>query len=284
VTRQAAVSATKPVERVGRLGRWARMGRYWLTLGSHHLPPNRSRSLFVLGHPRTGTNWCCRIMSQYFGLPIYQVGERAWPDFRPAVLHLHRFAVVPQRTVYMIRDGRDVAVSFYHKAANSLPRRNPAVFARLQSFCPREATHDNVRENLPGFIRFLFEANRSSTIPYDAHVRLARQRGLFTIRYEDLQRKGPETVARVVEHLQGAPADPERVRETLEATSFERRTGRQRGQEDLSAGRSLRKGIIGDWANVFTREAGEVFDAYAGEVLVELGYEPDRSWVGKLAD
>ena len=42
--------------------------------------------------------------------------------------------------------------------------------------------------------------------------------------------------------------------------------------------RKVRKGIVGDWKNYFSREAGEVFDRHCGDVMVRLGYEADRDW------
>jgi len=41
----------------------------------------------------------------------------------------------------------------------------------------------------------------------------------------------------------------------------------------------LRKGIVGDWKNHFSQEARERFHHYAGESLLQLGYEPDSDWV-----
>jgi hypothetical protein len=61
---------------------------------------------------------------------------------------------------------------------------------------------------------------------------------------------------------------------------FSRSAGRQAGQEDRGSFR--RKGASGDWRNHFTREAGEVFDSYAGDALIDFGYETDRSWVAGL--
>src|SRR3712207_8037395 len=45
--------------------------------------------------------------------------------------------------------------------------------------------------------------------------------------------------------------------------------------------RSLRKGVVGDWRNQFSPEAREVFNRYAGEELILLGYEKDRKWVDR---
>jgi hypothetical protein len=57
---------------------------------------------------------------------------------------------------------------------------------------------------------------------------------------------------------------------------MQRATGRAPGQEDRT--NFIRKGVVGDWVNHFSREAAEVFDWLAGDTLVSLGYEPDRGW------
>jgi hypothetical protein len=256
--------------------------RYWLTTAASHVPPIRGRSIFVLGYPRTGTNWVCRILSHYFELPIYISELSRLPSFRPAVLHLHRFFVPRERTIYMLRDGRDSLVSYYFKLLNSVPEGAPTR-ARLQEYCPQPLSHDNLRENLPGFTRYLFEAHRKSSIPYPEHVREARRRGLHSIRYEDLRQDGEKAVSSAVSFLSGSPADPDRVREALEATSFEKRSGRQIGDEDVHHP-TIRKGIVGDWKNHFTPESARLFDQYAGDALIECGYEPDHSWVERVAD
>jgi hypothetical protein len=40
----------------------------------------------------------------------------------------------------------------------------------------------------------------------------------------------------------------------------------------------LRKGVAGDWQNVFTEGDKEIFKDEAGKLLVRLGYEKDRKW------
>ncbi len=42
----------------------------------------------------------------------------------------------------------------------------------------------------------------------------------------------------------------------------------------------FRKGVVGGWRDGWQFEQRNAFDAAAGDLLVELGYEPDRSWVG----
>jgi len=57
-------------------------------------------------------------------------------------------------------------------------------------------------------------------------------------------------------------------------------SGREPGSEDQTA--ELRKGIVGDWRNHFTREAAEVFERHAGKELLLLGYETSADWVSTV--
>lgn len=260
------------------LGNLAMRSRYWGTVAISCLPPNRYRSIFVLGYPRTGTNWLCTILNQYFEIPISEPWLRKWPATEPVILHLHRYLIVPRRTIYMIRDPRDIVISHYHKI---LVEPDSEARTRVGQFCDAPLVHDNLRLNLPNFIRYLFEGVVPSTISLDRHLRKARSLGLYTTRYEDLLERGEETLSGIVEHLSGKPADLQRVRKTLEATSFEKHTGRKPGEEDPSQV-VARKGVAGDWKNQFTPEAARTFDRFAGDLLIEFGYETDHSWVGQV--
>jgi hypothetical protein len=253
---------------------------YWVSTVAAQLPPIRTRAIFVLGYPRTGTNWMCRIMGEYFRLPLYISEKRYAPTLAPAVHHLHRFVVPRERTIYMVRDGRDCMVSYYFKLLSSVPERSP-LRRRLQERCPLPLSLETIRENLPAFIQFLFEENRASSIPYHLHVKAARQKALRTVRYEGLKADGERCVADAVAFLSSAPADPDRVRAAITETSFEKRSGRVSGVEDQGH-RTLRKGVVGDWRNYFTPEAAALFCSYAGQTLIELGYEKDRSWVEEV--
>jgi hypothetical protein len=96
------------------------------------------------------------------------------------------------------------------------------------------------------------------------------------VRYEDLLSRPEEELGRLL-RLIGADASKGAVRACVEAGSFERWSkGRERGKEDSAA--FLRKGVAGDWKNVFTEEDKRVFKEAAGDVLVELGYEKDNDW------
>jgi hypothetical protein len=95
------------------------------------------------------------------------------------------------------------------------------------------------------------------------------------VRYEDLLERPEEETRRLLRFL-GADACERTVRECVSAASFEKLAGgRKRGQEAISF---FRKGIAGDWKNVYTEQNKQDFKAIAGDLLVELGYEEDNSW------
>ena len=80
----------------------------------------------------------------------------------------------------------------------------------------------------------------------------------------------------ILEHvlLEGCqwPVSPERFREVVLASRFERLThGLPRGQECITA--HERKGIAGDWHNYFNVRVKQAFKARYGGLLVATGYE-----------
>ena len=58
--------------------------------------------------------------------------------------------------------------------------------------------------------------------------------------------------------------------------------GRQKGEAEPTA--HVRKGIVGDWRNYFTKRDGELFHEIAGKTLIEMGYEQDSTWIDSLPE
>jgi hypothetical protein len=56
-----------------------------------------------------------------------------------------------------------------------------------------------------------------------------------------------------------------------------RQSGRKPGEVKINS--FLRKGVVGDWQNHFSQEACEIFNHFAGNELIILGYENDTTWV-----
>ena len=231
--------------------------------------------VFVVAYPRSGTTWVTQLVADYLQLPFPKLS--LLPVGFPAVVHGHdRVWKSYPKGIYVLRDGRDALVSIYWRVSPR-QRRAPSRFAK-------EA---NTGDSIAAFVEWQLTARKpfSSPVNWDKHVRSffeVKNPNVVLVRYEDLLRDGETTLAKAMAELTGEEADLGRVRDAIKKFSFERQTGRPAGVEDRSAW--YRKGQAGDWVNLFTREAAEIFDRYCGDTLIAAGYEADHSWVESFRD
>lgn len=154
------------------------------------------------------------------------------------------------RFVNVIRDGRDVCVS--RRAAKrtwALTWRaapGPAEVARTARRWQREV-----------------RTARAATASLGDRV--------LEIRYEDVH-SDPRAAYRRLYDFAGIPHDADLVERIHQKTDFEL-SGRLLDQTGFYRG-----GRVGDWRRSFNLLDGVVFNALAGEALVELGYERGRLW------
>lgn len=241
--------------------RMAALGRY--ASGLRRLDPERDRVLAAF--PKSGSTWVrfvlCNLVSLRFwnGKPLDfplldrtlpELGvstlaeEWPWGALLPRVVKTHQPAWPVLRTVpalLLVRDPRDVMVSFFHHDAAQGGPRNPG--ATLSTFIRAR------RFGVPGWIR---------------HTRSWRDAGATLVRYEELKADPHRAFGRVLSAL-GARV-PEALlaraleRSTLEAT----RAAEERGGLDPEKGfddafRFVRKGAVGEGREVLS--------------------DPDRAWI-----
>ena len=154
--------------------------------------------------------------------------------------------------VNIIRDGRDVAVSMLKHNE----RANLEVF--------RESI-----ESIPQFIG-------SVGLNWVKTQRALRLFGSYypdnycEIRYEDLLSNFDSEIHKVLEFI-GANCSDENIDSCRNSGSFERLSGRERGQEDPNS--FFRKGVAEDWRNSLDKESITAFlDSGAIEYMKEFGY------------
>jgi hypothetical protein len=240
---------------------------------------------YVSEYPKSGGTWLAKMLAHYLRVPLPQ--RPLLPVLGRAVVHNHwPFDARMRRVVYISRDGRDVMTSLYfHRVrvmrdASHVGARR--VGERYRRLFGDGWDADDVRRYLPRFIEEEFRSPFACPQAWSTHVetwRRADPHRVVQTRYEELLADGPGALARIVTELGEAPVH-ERIAATVDAFSFERVTGRARGTEDR--GSFARRGVAGDWRNHFTREAADVFDRLAGDTLIALGYERDRSWVASV--
>jgi hypothetical protein len=192
-------------------------------------------------------------------------------------------ALYPEaRVIHVIRDGRDVAVSMIHHMWNYAKDAGAFYDLSPEDLEKREAYREDPAVALA---QGLFTEKRLNGIArsWATQVGNAVEDGpallgsnYTEVRYEEFLARPEEEVGRLLRFL-GADAGEETVRRCVEMSSFEEWSGgRGRGEEDSSA--FYRKGVAGDWRNVFTESDRRVFKKAAGEVLIQLGYEEDHDW------
>lgn len=235
------------------------------------------KGIYILGYTKSGTNWLRNIVHRYYDVkyvPKYTLGE---PLNVIRVYHLHRFInsdYYNKKTIYMIRDGRDTLISRYFTMVNQPSQK--IMKHDFIKFSNKIPTSENIKELLPFYINFLKEYKKS-TIDYVSHVNLAIQKNLFFIKYEDLKKDTFNEVKKVLMYLNpDLEIDEEKLLEAIDYCSIENAKKRQKVDTGF-----FRKGAggTGDWKNYFNKQSAQLYNEYAGSVLIKLGYEQDEEWV-----
>lgn len=186
------------------------------------------------------------------------------------------------KVIHIIRDGRDVEVSWvHHKWRRSADQDGaqvlgPAEVERRDAYysTPQKVTELGIFDQAELRRRARLWSEIIGGATEDGPKLLGDN--YTEVKYESLLADTAKELKRLLIFL-GAESSDDAVRQCVEKVRFERLTGgRQRGEEDPSA--ALRKGIAGDWKNVFTEEDRQIFKEEAGNLLVKLGYEKDNDW------
>jgi Sulfotransferase domain len=200
---------------------------------------------------------------------IADVGShRATPRVLPRggrLIKSHEPYTSPQKrfynkAIYLVRDGRDVAVSYYY----TLIRRG----LYEGEFGP--------------FLSLFLSGGVDGYGPWHEHVESwlscpLRERGsLLVLKYEDLLADPADNLSVAMEFL-GVPIAPQRAGQTVRAYTAERM--RERERKSRFHERKQRRDIMfvrtaqaGDWAQTFSPEDEELFSRVTGGLLKRLGY------------
>ncbi len=238
------------------------------------------RDVFLASYPRSGSTWLRFMLVQALGHKsdyeniremIPPVGRQSralarLPD-GGRVIKSHERREFPfgrrcSRAIYLLRDGRDVAVSYYF-----FMRRNGTFSGSFSDFIPLF-----VRGHMDGYG------------PWQAHVSswldspLAGSGHLHVIRYEDLLADPQRCLGAAVDFL-GVTVDEIRLRDAVEANRFDRMRQRSsrspRVQSTAVRGDIpiVRKGAAGDWRNHFSEADRRTFTRHAGTQLERCCYD-----------
>jgi hypothetical protein len=228
--------------------------------------------VIVTEFPKSGGSWYGQMLAEYLGIPF---PRNRLPPLSACLMHGHYLPSPGMRRVIpVVRDGRDVMVSWYHHCYFVNERYNERLVARMKRLLPFE-NYDDVAANLPAFIRFVFETGEPIGFNWRQFMDGWKDEANVCVRYERLL---TDPVAEMAESIRlglGREPDITRLVAICDKYRFEKQASRSSGQERKNS--FLRKGVAGDWKNYFTEEAMKVFIGYAGYTMVEWDYEKSCS-------
>ena len=245
------------------------------------LPGSGAPKVVVTEHPKSGGTWLSQMLGEYLGIPNPR--NRMHPR-RRCILQGHFLRVADAHdTIVLWRDGRDVMVSHYYF---HLFYRDAVIPGWSQLHCKHLGIEDarDIQRYLPRFIEYCYADGPPRRMNWSSFTNVWKNRdGYVEARYEALLACPEHELKKILGYLSADDIDEVKLKDCIAKFSFENVSGgRKPGEEDPRG--FVRKGIVGDWKNKFTREAREVFDYYGGQTLIDLDYEADHAWVDAEAE
>lgn len=237
----------------------------------------REQDVFLVSYPRSGNTWVRFLLSNVIkyetGDPIdFHTVHTVIPDYErpdqrglidalpePRIFKSHaRYTAHYPRVIYLIRDGRDVAVSYY----DYLNKRGQFDGTLAEFLVAKDLPFGTWHKHVQSWLGRKHETN------------------LLLVRYEDLLDDARQELERMV-HFVGLAATAEQLAYAVEASSFtqmrgiEETKGRRYGDPTYQF---VRRGAAGGWKDHLDERSRAILKARANTLLCELGYAETPDW------
>lgn len=184
------------------------------------------------------------------------------------------------RLVYIVRDGRDAAVSHRFQAFIDTPQRlNSQDLAIRKAFSENPEpfqsgqrsifTEKALRSTAEGWVKNVVETDRAGRERFGEHY--------HCLHYEDLLASPWEVMSKLWSFL-GADTSLPGLQELLANELHENPDADWQQQKSADIAGSLTKGQRGTWRELFTPRDRQIFKEVAGRTLIQWGYEKDLDW------
>ena len=249
--------------------------------------------MYVIGYPKSGNTWLCFLLAyclntEYDDLDSpgihptdqyqrrYVKGGLAHTSYQNEigqVLKTHRQdsegLSSQEPLVYLLRDGRDVMVSYYFFLHTYINPRNLYVvkrwlFFKIRNLFSSSFKADGKNQKFSAFLR-------KYTDEWVTHVSgWLDRKPTAVIRYEDLKISPEATLNRLFEQLDVQVA-PEVIQQALKIFDFQQLSQRPAGEENRQS--FFRKGVAGDWKNHFSAADLDFFHQRASKIMRQANYD-----------
>jgi len=223
-------------------------------------------------YPRSGTTWSrftlfeimtgepagfTAVNTAIRGVGRHPFALRVLPNGGRLINSHEQYRKEYQRAIYLVRDGRDVALSEF------------AYTSALEFF----------RGDLDQFLQVFLCGKISGFAPWHRHVHgwldspIAGTPNLLVVHFEDLRRNPLESFTKMAEFL-GVDAGPERIRRAIANNVLDKMKEKERVEPQRASikDRFVRSGSVQGWRSKLTPAQIELFEKHAGSALTRLGY------------
>lgn len=245
--------------------------------------------IFIAGFAKSGSTWIANMLAELDGFERYEPGRwqtrasSAWDDRITSDLYegcfdefRHRLAVIKGHThgternmdilnrygykvLLSVRDPRDTIISAYHYIRNH-PDHWDYIHASqmsLSAYISYKLKSGDYEQQLVNWLRGWKQSARADM--------------MMILRYEDALSAPCTLLKAVFSHLCIDVSD-EKIEQIVSRHEFASLTGRARGVENTND--FCRKGVTGEWKQVFSHSQKTAFSYMAKDVIEWLGYEP----------
>lgn len=255
-----------------------------LDIAGHDLAV-RSEDTFIVSYPRSGNTWTRFLVANLLRPqePVTLANiERLIPDAEAQSNRYMRRAPSPRiikshsyydprypRVIYIVRDPRDVALSYYDFSRK---------YRHFEDSYPLDRyIGDFVKGRL---ISAAGWGTWGENVASWVFARGARP-GFLLVRYEDMKERPEQELTRIAEFL-GIDASPELLQTTLDRSSPDRMRAMEKahGKDWVSTKNKrddipfIRSAAAGRWKTKLPSESVAEIEAAWGNIMAHLGYEP----------
>jgi hypothetical protein len=242
-----------------------------------------SDDTFIVSYPRSGNTWTRFLVANlvYAGQPVTFANiERLIPDCeaqsnrylkrvaRPRIIKSHEyFDPRYKKAIYIVRDPRDVALSYYNFSRK---------YRQIEDSYPLD-------RYIGDFVDGRLTSADWGTWGENVGTWMAARKGRPTfllLRYEDLIADTPTELAKVARFF-GVDASPEELRRAIENSSADhlRELEKKEGGEWITTKNKrsdipfIGSAVAGKWKAVLPDAAVEEIESAWGSLMAQLGYE-----------
>lgn len=234
--------------------------------------PIREDDTFLLSYPKSGNTWMRFLLTylmkggqlEYEELEtyipsVYVSADKIPKIASPRILKTHHvFLEKYPKVVYIVRDGRDALVSYYHFYQDT--RNFKGTFKEFYDVI-QKSDIGTWKEHVAKAVRFKEESPER----------------ILIVRYEDMKLDTASVLRQVVDFLGMENINEELIKSSVEASHFDRLRAKQEKKGGiLINGKNVnffRKGQSGNWGTYFSEELLNHFYEENGDLLSRWKYD-----------